>query len=104
MKVRLIRPAYFIWVLLPIALYGAFLTFGLPHMIWSYSWRDEGQGYDPFAARHYTSCTYAGPYGVFKRPANAGKCPWLIFRKDQKGTGLDLSHIQGWSGGGREHG
>ncbi len=81
MSVRFLRPSYFIWIFIPAGLWLAYITYGMPHMIWSYSWRDDGQGFDPFAARYYTRCTYVGPYGnqtVF--PQN-GHCPFLHFEK-----------------------
>ena len=49
----MIRPAYFIWIVVPVTLYLAFLAFGLPHFAWSYSWRDDGQGYDPFRSMQF---------------------------------------------------
>ncbi|MCV6600976.1 MAG: hypothetical protein OIF54_05340, partial [Cohaesibacter sp.] len=66
---------FFGWALFPLALFLVFLMVGLPHLSVRYSWRDEGQGYDPFARRYYVSCTYWGPYGTFtiNYPQN-GKC------------------------------
>jgi len=40
---------YFMWIIVPLALYGIYTTFGLPHGIWSYSFIDEGQGNSPSA-------------------------------------------------------
>ena len=74
---------YFAWAPVAAALFAAYLAYGLPHLIWAYRWLDQGQGYDPFAPRHYTSCTYVGPYGVFEMPAEAGDCAWLVFRKSE---------------------
>ena len=82
----MIRPVYFIWIVVPIALYLAFLLFGLPHMALSYTFRDNGQGYDPFAYRWYLTCTYEGPYGSRKIYAANGKCPWFRFYKKQEQT------------------
>lgn len=82
MKPRLIRASYFVWIVFPIAFYALYLMVGLPHFIWAYEWRNTGQGHDPFANRHYTSCTYIGPYGAFTTSASAdGKCNWFRFRK-----------------------
>lgn len=68
---------YFIWIVVPVAMWAAVEFNGLPHFRWQYSWVDQGQGYDPFAYRHYTDCTFWGPYGTFKiYPAN-GKCAWF---------------------------
>ena len=83
-RVPLIRPGFFVWIIVPVALYAVYLVYGLPHVIWSYEWRDEGQGFEPFAPRHYTRCTYVGPYGAFSEhnPAN-GTCGWVWFHKKQ---------------------
>lgn len=73
----------FLWVLLPLAAYGVFITKGLPHGIVSYSFLDNGNKWDPFLERYYTSCSFYGPYGSFTVPARNGKCPWLGFFKAQ---------------------
>ena len=70
------------WMIIPVGVYSAYLIFGLPHFIWSYSWVDEGQGYDPWAQHYYTRCTFIGPYGSFTSTPNNGKCGWVILRKD----------------------
>ncbi len=80
MKTRFLRIGYFAWIIMPVALYLGYLAFGLPHFIWSYDWRDNGT-YDPFAKRHYTRCTFIGPYGDFTTYPIDGKCGWLVFRK-----------------------
>jgi len=77
---------FFWWIFIPVAVYLAYLIFGLPHFIWSYSWRDNGT-YDPFAYRYYTSCSFIGPYGSFTTSATNGKCGWIIFRKDRQNGG-----------------
>ena len=65
--------AMFLWVVAPIAAYTVFALHGLPHFIWSYSFHDNGDPYNPFATRYYTSCTYIGPYGGAARLVdNAG--------------------------------
>ncbi len=80
MSIRFLRAHYFVWIALPLAGLLAYLLLGLPHIIWSYEWRDNGT-YDPAAPRHYTRCTFIGPYGTFTTyPAN-GKCSWVLFRK-----------------------
>lgn len=77
---------FFLWVSVPILAFLAFQLYGLPHFRWSYSWRNDGQGYNPFASRYYTSCTYIGPYETFTiRPSN-GQCDWVIFSKSDGGT------------------
>jgi hypothetical protein len=80
-RVRLIRASFFLWLIVPTAAYLAYQAYGLPHVIWSYSWLDNGRGYDPYASRHYTSCTYVGPYGVFTDAAPGGRCGWVQFHK-----------------------
>ena len=55
---------YFVWVIFPVAFFVAYLLLGLPHMIWSYDWRDNGT-HDPFVERHYTRCSFIGPFGAF---------------------------------------
>lgn len=79
---RLIKLSYFAWLVVPLGLWLAYDSFGLPHAIWSYSWIDEGQGMDPFAERHYTRCTFIGPYGLFTEPAKYGRCAYVKFFKD----------------------
>ncbi len=54
MRQSFLRPNYFIWIIVPIAVYLTYLALGLPHFIWSYSFLDNGQRYDPFAERYYT--------------------------------------------------
>ncbi len=78
----ILHPRFFVWVIVPVMLAGVYLTYGLPHPIWSYSWRDEGRGFDPLAKRFYTSCTYVGPYGNFtERHPKDGNCHWFVMRK-----------------------
>lgn len=81
MKPRLIKISYFLWIIVPLALWLAYQSFGLPHMIWSYSWRDTGQGMDPFLQRTYTRCSFIGPYGEFDQRAVNGRCAWVRFIK-----------------------
>ncbi|MEL7281860.1 MAG: hypothetical protein AAGK79_15990 [Pseudomonadota bacterium] len=86
MRPRLIRASFFLWIIAPLALFGAYQAFGLPHMIWSYTYRDDGQGADPFAYRFYYTCRYVGPYGEFERHARNGKCGWVRFFKENEGA------------------
>jgi len=71
---------YFLWIIVPVIIFLIYLIWGLPHVRWSYSWLDQGQGNDPFADRNYTSCTYWGPYGGFTVYPNDGNCAlvWLF--------------------------
>lgn len=70
------------WIVVPLALIAAYAVLGLPHVRWMHIFRDDGQGYDPLAPRHYLSCTFFGPFGRFKidHPED-GKCAWIIFKK-----------------------
>lgn len=81
MKPRLLRPNYLVWLVVPVMLYGAYTLHGLPHFIWSYDFRGS---HADWSARHYTRCTFVGPYGTFTiYPAN-GKCGWLAFFKEKE--------------------
>ena len=73
--------ALFLWIALPIAAYAVYGLYGLPHMIFSYRFYDNGDRFNPLAKRHYTQCTFVGPYGTFTVPASAGKCGWVEFFK-----------------------
>ncbi len=84
-KPLLIRASYFAWVIAPVCLVLGYLILGLPHVIWSYAWRDQGQGYDPHAFRYYTRCTFIGPYGAFTTYPTNGKCGWVRFFKESDG-------------------
>ncbi len=88
MRVRFLRLSYALWLIVPTAIYLATVIYGLPHLRWSYSWRDisdprlrqEGQGFDPFADRFYLRCTYLGPNGAFTvhHPTH-GQCQLIRF-------------------------
>ena len=73
----------FLWLIGAGALYGIYVTKGLPHVIWSYTFLDNGDQHNPFAKRHYTSCTFVGPYGVFTVNAKNGRCGWVRLLKEQ---------------------
>lgn len=81
-RVRFIRLSYLIWLLVPIALVAMILMLGTPHLRWSYAWRDDGQGFKPFADRFYLRCTYLGPTHHFTihHPVR-GHCPLIRFAK-----------------------
>ncbi|PHR55173.1 MAG: hypothetical protein COA47_14345 [Robiginitomaculum sp.] len=81
MKPRLFRASYLLWIIVPLALFGAKETFGLPHVRTSYSWVDEGQGMDPFTRRFYTKCLFWGPYGGYTIHPTDGHCAWVRFFK-----------------------
>lgn len=73
----------FLWIIGAGAIYSIYATQGLPHVIWSYRFLDNGDQYNPFAERYYTSCTFAGPYGSFTVNANNGNCGWVRLFKEQ---------------------
>ncbi|MDF1803191.1 hypothetical protein [Thalassovita sp.] len=83
MKPRLLKLGYFVWVIVPACLWLTYQMTGLPHVIASYSWVDEGRGMDPFAQRYYTRCRFIGPYGQFELPAQHGRCGWVRFIKQE---------------------
>lgn len=69
------------WLVVPFGLWAGHNAYGAPHVIWSYSWIDQGQGMDPFAHRHYTRCTFIGPYGAVTTYPGNGKCSWVKLAK-----------------------
>lgn len=81
MKVRFLRPIYFLWFVVPVSGYLALTLFGTPHVAWTRSWHFSGAD----QARFYTRCTYVGPYGAYTIhfPAD-GKCRFLRFFKRGK--------------------
>ena len=83
MRPRLLRKRYFVWLVVPAALYLGYLAFGLPHLRWSYSWRDNGHGYSLNAHRHYTHCVFVGPFGRFDVYPADGTCAWVRFYRRQ---------------------
>ena len=78
MKSRRWRAAYLLWIAGPMLAFGIYKVWGLPHVIWSYSFQGGKAG---FASRVYTSCTFVGPYGAFTTPATEGSCGWIAFFK-----------------------
>ena len=79
---------YLAWVVVPIALYGSYRLFGLPHVIWSYEY-ESASGRSPwdFQGRWYKSCTFVGPYGAFTVPADHGRWCGVIAFFHAKGEG-----------------
>ena len=73
--------AMFVWVVLPLAGYAAYATWGVPHFCWSYRFEDNGDPFNPLAKRHYLECSFVGPLGELTLPAEAGRCPWIRFFK-----------------------
>ena len=87
MRPRLLRKRYFLWLAVPAAIYGIQSAYGLPHLRVSYTWIDQGQGYDPFADRYYTHCVFVGPFGRFDFYPSDGSCAWIRFYTRQKTAG-----------------
>ncbi len=83
MKVHFLKLSFFIWLIVPVIFYGIYSVYGLPHMIWSRTWIDQGQGLNPFAYRHYIRCSYVGFYGGRTIPASNATCNWIIFYKQE---------------------
>jgi len=81
MKPRLLRASYLLWIIVPLAMFAAQEVLGLPHIRASYSWRDDGQGMDPFAFRYYTECMFWAPYGTHTYYPTDGHCAWVRFFK-----------------------
>lgn len=49
----------------------------LPHVLWKYTFRDNGDPNNPWAERYYLTCIYYGPHGEFTVYAEDGRCAWL---------------------------
>jgi len=86
MTPRFLRARYFFWIIVPLAAWLIYFNYGAPHFIWSYEWRDNGT-HDPFAKRHYTRCTYLGPFGSFTEIPRHGRCAWIRFYQGSMGNG-----------------
>lgn len=84
-KVRFIRPVYFVWLVFPALMLGIYQLYGLPHVIWSYAWLHNSRSYGDFESRHYTRCTFIGPYGAFTVRPDDGHCGWFLFAKRSEG-------------------
>ena len=79
MKPRFLKLTYFVWLLVPLGLWSSININGSPHVLWSYSWRDEGQGYHPLAERWYTRCSYVGAHGTVTIYPTNGECRFIRF-------------------------
>ncbi len=85
MRVRFLRLNYALWLIVPVTIYLVTATYGLPHLRWSYSWRDDGQGFDPFAERFYLRCKYLGLNGASTvHHPTRGRCPLIRFFHAQR--------------------
>ena len=74
-KPRLIKAAYFVWVIVPVSLWLFFTINGSLGFKWSYSWNGNGNN-NPWATRYYTRCDYiVWGYGKKRFIPLHGKCP-----------------------------
>ena len=78
MKPQLIRPIYFVWLIVPAIALALYQAWGLPHVIWNYRY----SGNQNNASFLYVACSYVGPSGEFWRDAENGTCPLIRFRKN----------------------
>ncbi|MEM7399824.1 MAG: hypothetical protein AAF354_12915 [Pseudomonadota bacterium] len=67
--------AFFAWILVPLAVWGAISYWGTPHVVVTY--RYIGPSYLPPAERRYIDCTYVGWRGTLTVPAIDEHRPWL---------------------------
>lgn len=72
----LVRASFFVWLAVPALLFAAYRLYGLPHFIWSY---DYYGSHADWSSRHYTRCTFVGPYGRFTTHPTDGRCGWIAF-------------------------
>ena len=88
---KVVRLNFFVWIGVPILLWIGYATYGLPHVIWSYSWTaPSSASYGDFEYRRYTRCSYLGPFGLFTELPTTGTCGWVRFPKAaeaDRGTG-----------------
>ncbi|MDJ0825699.1 MAG: hypothetical protein QNJ16_09365 [Rhodobacter sp.] len=72
---RLVR--FFLWVALLAVVLLLWNGAGSLYVIRNYEFLDNGDPYNPFAARHYTSCTFNNFLDTITVPASAGRCGWV---------------------------
>ena len=83
-QARLIRAVYFLWLIVPVAIYVSFKAYGLPHVLSS----THSRTYAGQLSRVYSQCNYIGPYGRFEVhfPRN-GHCDFLRLFKSRGARG-----------------
>lgn len=82
MRSWLVRPIYFVWVIVPLAGYLAFAMFGAPHLLWTRTWHFSGANQERF----YTRCSYVGFNSeVTVHFPTDGHCAFLRFFKHGEG-------------------
>ncbi|KIC51050.1 hypothetical protein [Tateyamaria sp. ANG-S1] len=68
--------AMLLWIAVPFLAVAAHNTFGSPHLLFSYTFLDNGDAHNPTVARQYTSCTYYGwGWHTVKTADQVGRCP-----------------------------
>jgi len=78
-KLRFLRPGYFIWLAVPLALFALGVSGDL-YVLWSYDWRALGaDSRENWSQRHYTRCTYVGRSGTLTDYPADGKCGLVRF-------------------------
>ncbi|MEM1410616.1 MAG: hypothetical protein AAGG79_07735 [Pseudomonadota bacterium] len=77
--------ALFLWLVVPLGVWGAVTMWGTAHVIVSYRFFDNGAVYDLQVARRYIDCTYFGWTGTRTVPAIDETCPWVrLFKADDQ--------------------
>lgn len=69
----------------PLGLWFAVERWGTPHIVYHYTFYDNGRPYDPFRPRTYITCTYWGAVGSITLYAQTGRCPWFRLIKRRAG-------------------
>lgn len=72
-----------LWIGIAWLVFNFYDSRGLPHVIVSYTFLDIGDQFNPLAERTHLTCTFAGPYGAFKVPAEDGRCSWVRMFRDE---------------------
>ena len=65
----------FVWLIVPLGIWGAVTIWGAPHLALSYTFYDNGRRYDPMAPRTFITCTWYGLGSTVTLPAKSGQCP-----------------------------
>lgn len=75
----------FTWVLVPLALWAMIEVWGTPHVAVSWRFHENGDRWNPRAARRYIDCDYVGWTGRHRVLAENGHCPWIRFFQAETG-------------------
>lgn len=87
----------------PFAVWLAVTPWPMPHVVYAYTFRDNGDRYNPLAHRDYLTCTYWGKWGSRTVRARHGKCPWIRFFTHSLGTHSRGIHSRGAYGLGTQN-